>query len=103
MTKYNKYKTDAEDARDAWRLVAGVAAIIVLVIVAFLCLFLLPGDISAGLGFRTASIVSFVVTTVLLIVFALVAGEGIFGELPMMLLGFLVFWGILTFWIAWAF
>jgi hypothetical protein len=103
MTKHHNYRTDAEDSREAWKLVGAIAGCISLLIVAVFALFLLPGDISEGLGVRAASIIGFFITAVLLVIFAIVAGDGIFGELPWMLLGFLIFWGILTFWIAWAF
>ncbi len=103
VKKQDNYKTDAEDSREAWQLVATIAGGIGLFILSVLALFLLPTELSEGLGLRSASIIAFFITTLLLVCFAIVAADGVFGELPWMLLAFFFFWGILTFWIAWVF
>ena len=56
-----------------------------------------------GVGLKTAALWSFGVTFVMFIVFALVAGEGVLGELEFMLLGFFLFFVIITLLIAWIF
>ena len=56
-----------------------------------------------GLGLKTSSIIGFFVASALLIVFALVSGDGMIGEIQFMILGFLVFFFIFTLMIAWVF
>lgn len=56
-----------------------------------------------GLGLKSAAIVSFFVTVVLFLVFALASGDGLLGELQFMLLGFFLFFIIFWLMIAWIF
>jgi hypothetical protein len=56
-----------------------------------------------GVGLKTAAIWSFGVTVVLFIVFALVAGDGLVGELTIMLTSFFFFFALITLLIAWVF
>lgn len=56
-----------------------------------------------GVGLKEAAIMAFVVTMVVLIIFALVAGDGLLGELQFMLLGFFAFFIVLWLLIAWIF
>ncbi|MDW3118001.1 hypothetical protein [Roseovarius sp.] len=46
--------------------------------------------VSAGVGFRDAFIAAIVVSVLLMIVFAVVAGDGALGELTTMVIGFFV-------------
>ena len=56
-----------------------------------------------GLGLKMASIIGFFVVTILFIVFAIAAGDGLFGEIQFMIGGFMAFWLIFTGMIAWVF
>ena len=56
-----------------------------------------------GLGLKTASIIGFFVTIILFVVFAIAAGDGLFGEIQFMIGGFMAFWLIFTLMIAWVF
>lgn len=56
-----------------------------------------------GLGLKTAAIWSFFVTVALFVLFAIVAGDGLIGELQFMLGAFFSFFAILTLLIAWVF
>jgi hypothetical protein len=56
-----------------------------------------------GVGLKTAATWSFGVTVVMFVLFALVAGDGLLGELQFMLLGFFLFFAIITLLIAWVF
>ncbi|MEA3278065.1 MAG: hypothetical protein U9Q81_22820 [Pseudomonadota bacterium] len=79
------------------------------VLVGILALFgggLVEGILAAfepGVSLKTAAIWSFAVTVVLFILFALVAGDGLLGELPFMLGGFFSFFAVITLLIAWVF
>ena len=56
-----------------------------------------------GVGLKTAAVWSFGVTVVMFILFALVAGDGLIGEIQFMLGGFFLFFLIITLLIAWVF
>ena len=56
-----------------------------------------------GVGLKMASIIGFIVVTILFIVFAIFAGDGLFGEIQFMIGGFLLFYLIFTVMIAWVF
>jgi hypothetical protein len=60
-------------------------------------------DASAGVGFKDALIWATILSTLLLVLFALVAGDGIVGELPSMIVGFAMFTAFFTFSVAWIF
>lgn len=59
--------------------------------------------LAPGVDLRTAALWSFGVTVVLFVVFALVAGDGLFGEIQFMLGAFFSFFAIITLLIAWVF
>ncbi|MDZ7753938.1 MAG: hypothetical protein U5S82_20390 [Gammaproteobacteria bacterium] len=56
-----------------------------------------------GVGLKDAALWSFVATVVLFIVFAIAAGDGLIGEIQFMLVGFFLFFVIITLLIAWVF
>lgn len=56
-----------------------------------------------GIGLRAAALWGFGVTVVLMIVFALVAGDSLLGELQYMLGAFFSFFAVITLLIAWVF
>lgn len=56
-----------------------------------------------GIGLKTAAIWSFCVTVVLFIGFAIVAGDGLLGEIQFMFGAFFSFFALFTLLIAWVF
>lgn len=59
--------------------------------------------LAPGVGLRDAALISFAVTLLTLVVFAVAAGDGLLGEIQFMLLGFFGFFAILWLLIAWIF
>lgn len=59
--------------------------------------------LAPGIGLKTATLWGFGTTVVLFLLFAMVAGDGILGELPFMLGAFFTFFAILSLLIAWIF
>lgn len=59
--------------------------------------------LAPGIGLKTATLWGFGATVVLFLLFALVAGDGLLGELPFMLGAFFTFFAVLTLLIAWIF
>lgn len=80
-----------------------------LLLVALLALYLIPAaapllaELDAGMGLRQAALWGFGVTVALFVLFALVAGDSLIGELQFMLQSFFGFFLILTLLIAWVF
>lgn len=99
---------DEKDKDESRQIAIVLIALVVMVGVA--AVLLLPSltdfvavHLEPGLGLKTAAIISFFVTVVLLLVFAVAAGDGVVGELPIMVLGFFLFFVFLWLMIAWVF
>jgi hypothetical protein len=58
---------------------------------------------SPGLGLRSAAVISFFVTIITLVIFAVAAGDGLLGELQFMLSAFLAFFLVIWLMLAWIF
>lgn len=84
-------------------LIAAALFLLVLLTVGQPLLGELMAALEPGVGLKEAAKWSFGTTVVLFVLFALVAGDGIFGELQVMLLGFFAFFVIITLLIAWVF
>jgi hypothetical protein len=86
-----------------------VALLVAVLLVVILVVNLLPAAAPAlaalneGMGLREAALWGFGVTVGLFVLFALVAGDGILGEIQFMLGSFFGFFLILTLLIAWVF
>ena len=99
------------DAKDRSTARTAGIALLVLVLLAIAGLALLVpalGDFVAvsltpGVDLKGAALAAFIVTVVLFVLFALVSGDGLLGELQFMLAGFFSFFLILTLLIAWIF
>lgn len=59
--------------------------------------------LAPGLGLRQAAVVAFFVVVGLFVLFALVAGDSLIGEIQFMIGGFLLFYLVFTLMIAWVF
>lgn len=57
----------------------------------------------AGVGIKSALIASVVISTILILLFAAVAGDGLLGELPSVVIGFFLLTAFFTLSIAWVF
>lgn len=100
--------TGAKDKKQARAL--AVALIVLALVLAISALFVVPmlADfnntfLAPGLGLRDAAIIAFAVTLVVLVIFAVAAGDGLLGEIQFMLLGFFAFFLVLWLLIAWVF
>jgi hypothetical protein len=57
----------------------------------------------AGVGFKSSLIAAVVISTIFIIFFSIVAGDGLVGELPTVVIGFFLLTAFFTFSIAWIF
>lgn len=58
---------------------------------------------AGGIDLRMAAVIAFFVTIAVIVVMAVVAGDGLLGEIQYMLLGFAGFFVVFWFMIAWIF
>jgi tartrate dehydratase beta subunit/fumarate hydratase class I family protein len=99
---------DIRDQKKALNIALGIVVLfVVLGIAAYLVLpaisELVAVHFEPGLGMKTAAIISFFITLVVLIVMAIAAGDGLLGELQYMIPAFLSFFLVLWLMIAWVF
>ena len=99
---------DRKDKNESRRI--AMALIAMLIIVAVGAALILPAmtegvtaAFSPGIGLKEAAVIAFFITVAVLIVFAIVSGDGLLGELQFMIAGFLVFFLIFWLMIAWIF
>jgi hypothetical protein len=59
--------------------------------------------LSPGLGVKDSAVISFFVTVVIMIVFAVSSGDGLLGEIQFILGGFFLFFVIIWLLVAWIF
>jgi hypothetical protein len=96
---------DVEDRKLTLRL---FAAIVVLVAVVGALLFLIAGPtiadaVAPGLGLRSAALIAFVATLIVMVVMAIAAGDGLLGEIQFMLAAFAGFFVVSWLLLAWVF
>lgn len=101
-------EADAKDKRES-RTVA-IALIVLVAVLALAVLLLLPvlSEFSAvhfspGLGLKNSAVISFFVTVVLMLVFAVASGDGFIGEIQFILGAFFSFFVIIWLLVAWIF
>ncbi|BFM19294.1 hypothetical protein [Gilvimarinus japonicus] len=100
--------SDEKDKRQARATLIGIVAVLLLAVIATALLLPMLGGItdgvfSQGLGLKEAAVISFFVTTALLVVFAITSGDGLIGEIQFVLGGFFTFFIIIWLMIAWIF
>lgn len=100
--------TDKKDKDDSRRIAIALIVLVVLLVVAAALILPLAAELAAthlapGLGMRDAAVISFFLTLLIMVVFAITSGDGLLGELQFMLVGFLAFFVILWLLIAWVF
>lgn len=101
-------KTGARDKKDARAL--AVVLIVLALVLTISAIFAMPvlaefnaTFLAPGVGLRDAAIIAFFATIVVLVIFAIAAGDGLLGEIQFMLLGFFAFFIVLWLLIAWVF
>jgi hypothetical protein len=101
-------ESDNKDKNESRKIaIVLVSLVLVLAAAALLMLPVLAGfvetHLAPGLGLRDAAVIAFFVTVIIMIVFAVAAGDGLLGELQFMLGGFFTFFIIIWLFIAWIF
>ena len=104
-------QSDRRERNEALRLfVAAAVALLSLIVIGGAGFYFLLGfngasdPFSAGIGLKTAALISFGVSFVAILIMAVVSGgDAILGELPFTIAGFLIFFVIFWLMIAWIF
>lgn len=98
-------RADIEDRKLTTRLFLGIVVIVALLGAALIFFAgpMIAEALAPGVGLRTAAVISFIVTLAVMLVMALVAGEGVVGEIQFMIVGFAGFFLVLWVLIAWIF
>ncbi|MCW8869579.1 MAG: hypothetical protein OQK49_02650 [Proteobacteria bacterium] len=97
-------ETDQKQKKESGKILLGVLTLVMVVIIASFFMFsAIQAAFSPGLGLKDAAIIAFFVTAILLIIFAVAAGDGLLGELQYMLAGFFLFFLVFWLMIAWVF
>lgn len=105
-------RLDRQDARLARRLLFGFSSIAALLIAVLLIALATSAPVlsdwvastfSPGIGLGLAALVAIGVSIAMVIVFALVAGDGLIGELQFMIPGFFLFFVFFWLMLAWVF
>jgi hypothetical protein len=95
------------DRRDLRLLVVlvgvALAILVVLLVVGVSFLGEIGSAFSDGIGLKTAALWGFGVTVALMVLFALVSGDSLIGEIQFMLGAFFTFFAVITLLIAWVF
>ena len=101
-------ETEKRDEREARTIAIGLGILAIAVLVGLYFLVPALADFNArhfapGMGLKDSAIVAIIATVVILVIFAIAAGDGIIGEIQYMLLGFFAFFLLLWLMIAWVF
>ena len=97
-----------EEDRSDLKLLAIILVAVVAVLLVVGSLFLPMGQevvtaLNDGLSLKDATLWGFGVTVALFVLFAVVAGDGLIGEIQFMLTSFFVFFAVISLLIAWIF
>jgi len=100
--------SDSKDKNESRKILIVASVLILILGVGVILLLPALGEIinqsfSPGLGLKSSAVISFFITTILMIVLTLVAGDGLIGELQFILGGFFMFFIIIWLMFAWIF
>lgn len=99
---------DNRDKAESRKIAIVLITLVVVLGVAVALLLPMLGEMAAlhlspGLDLKEAAVISFFVTVVMMIIFAVVSGDGVVGEIPFILGGFFLFFVIIWLLLAWIF
>jgi hypothetical protein len=97
--------TEKQSELKMWGVVLGIGLLLVVlgVLITPPLIQIFIATLEPGVGLKTASLWAFGVTFVMFVFFAVVAGDGLLGEIQYMLGAFFLFFVIITLMIAWVF
>lgn len=101
-------EADNNDKNESRKIAIVLIALVIVLGIAILLMLpvlsnIITVHLSPGMGLKDSAIISFFVTTVIMIVFAISSGDGLLGEIQFILGGFFLFFIIIGFLVAWIF
>lgn len=101
-------ETDNKDKDESRKIAIILIALVVVLSVAILLMIPALSEIvsvhfAPGLGLKESAVISFFITLVVMIMFAVASGDGLLGEIQFILGGFFLFFIIIWLMIAWIF
>ena len=101
-------ETDNKDKDESRKIAIALISLVIVLGVAILLMLptlteIVSVHLSPGLGLKDSAVISFFVTIVIMIVFAVVSGDGLLGEIQFILGGFSLFFVIIWLLVAWIF
>ena len=99
---------DRKNKSEARNIALALLVLVVLFVAASVLIAPMASDFNAnyfaeGVGLKDAAVISFFVTTLLIVVLALAAGDGLLGELQFMIGAFVSFFVVIWLLVAWIF
>jgi len=101
-------ESDNKDKDESRKIAIALISLVIVLGVAILLMLptlteIVTVHLSPGLGLKDSAVISFFVTIVIMIVFAVSSGDGLLGEIQFILGGFFLFFVIIWLLIAWIF
>ncbi len=101
-------ESDQRDKNESRKILIALVALVLIAAVGTILLFpafseIISTHLSPGLGLRDAAVISFFITLVIMVIFAIASGDGLLGELQFILAGFFLFFIIIWLMLAWIF
>ena len=99
-------ETDEKDKNETRKIAIGIVSLVLglaIFLMAPIVAEMVSVHFAPGLGFRDSAVISFFVTIVIMIIFAISSGDGILGEIQFILGGFFLFFVIIWLLVAWIF
>lgn len=101
-------EADNNDKNESRKIAIVLIALVIVLGIAILLMLpvlsnIITVHLSPGMGLKDSAIISFFVTTVIMIVFAISSGDGLLGEIQFILGCFFLFFIIIGFLVAWIF
>ncbi len=99
---------DVKDKNESRKLLLIFSLLIISIIIGAVLLMpalsdILATHINPGIGLKSAAVIAFFVTLILMVILTISSGDGILGEIQFLLVGFIVFFIIIWLMIAWIF
>ena len=101
-------ESDQNDKNESRKILIALVSLVLIAAVGAILLFpafseIVSTQLAPGLGLRDSAVLSFFITLVIMIVFAVASGDGLLGEIQFILAGFFVFFIIIWLMLAWVF
>ena len=101
-------EADRKDKNESRKIAIVLISLVIMLGIAILLMLPMLSEIvtthlSPGIGLKESAVISFFITVIIMIVFAVASGDGLLGEIQFILGGFFLFFTIIWLLISWIF